>query len=248
MNDRSLEGRSNRTRTVPEQIANQIARRIVDGEFKDGDPLREQELASYYGVSRGPIRDAIQVLERRELLEILPRRGAYVIEPTINAIADVFNIQAAMAGLAARYMASCGTEEGAGYLRAVVEELEMLAGQKDVEPIVFVTPCWRLLSIIAANCGNEHLRLMMRDQFKHSLWSVLWVSQPLDYLTRERRQWMANRSRTLLEAIDARDGERAEWLLRDIIFASRDEGMKIIRTLRGQEVDPSRIIHDRNFD
>jgi DNA-binding GntR family transcriptional regulator len=248
MNDRALEGRGNRTKTVPEQIADQVARRIVDGDFSDGHPLREQELASYYGVSRGPIRDAIQELERRGLLEILPRRGAYVIEPTINSIADVFNIQAAMAGLAARYMARCRTNEAIGYLRGVIEELEMLAEQKDVEPIVFVTPCWRLLSVIAANCGNEHLRRMMRDQFKHSLWGVLWGSQPLDYLTRQRRQWMAVSSRELLEAITSGEDERAEKLMREIVFASRDEGMRIIKAQRGQEVDPSRIMHDRKFD
>ncbi|WP_328188579.1 GntR family transcriptional regulator [Marinobacter sp. OP 3.4] len=246
MNDVALEGRSNLTKTVPQQIADQIARRIVDGEFKDGDPLREQELASYYGVSRGPIRDAIQELERRGLLEILPRRGAYVIEPTIDTIADVFNVQAAMAGLAARYMARCGTPEAIGHLAEVVGELETLAEQQDVEPIVFVTPCWRLLSIVAANCGNEHLRRMMRDLFKHSLWGVLWGSQPLDYLTRERRHQMALNSRALLEAISTGQDERAEWLLREIVFASRDEGMRIIRKLRGQDVDPSRIMHDSN--
>lgn len=248
MNDVAIEERGSRTKTVPEQIADQIARRIVDGEFTDGHPLREQELASYYGVSRGPIRDAIQELERRGLLEILPRRGAYVIEPTINTIADVFNVQAAMAGLAARYMARCGTEEAIGYLAQVVRELEELAEQKDVAPITFLTPCWRLLSVIAANCGNEHLRRTLRDLFKHSLWGVLWGSQPLDYVTRERRQQMALSSRTLLEAISAGQDERAEWVLRDIVFASRDEGIRIIRTLRGQQVDPSRIMHDSSFD
>lgn len=248
MNDVVLEERGSRTKTVPEQIANQIARRIVDGEFTDGHPLREQELASYYGVSRGPIRDAIQELERRGLVEILPRRGAYVIEPTINTIADVFNVQAAMAGLAARYMARCGTQEAIGYLAQVVEELERLAKQKNVEPITFVTPCWRLLSVIAANCGNEHLRRTLRDLFKHSLWGVLWGSQPLDYVTQERRQQMALGSRSLLEAISAGQDERAERLLRGIVFASRDEGIRIIRKLRGQEIDPSRIMYDRSFD
>lgn len=240
----ALDWKTSRTTTVPGQIADQLARRIVDGEFADGHPLREQELASFYGVSRGPIRDAFHALERRGLVEILPRRGAYVIKPTIDSIADVFNVQAVMAGLAVRYMARTAPREAITQLDEVTRQLENLVENREAEPLAVATLSWRLLSIVAANCGNEHLRRTMRDLFKNSLWGVLWGSQPLDYLTPERREQMAASCRSLHEAIATGQDERAERLMRDIIFVSRDEGMKVIRKLRGQDVHRERIIYD----
>ena len=42
-----------RTRTIPEQIADDVSNAIVNGEYRGGERIREQELATLYGVSRG---------------------------------------------------------------------------------------------------------------------------------------------------------------------------------------------------
>src|SRR6187399_161826 len=81
--------RGERARTIPEQIANHVAVAIVNGEYRDGERIREQELAEMYGVSRGPVREAIRTLETHGLVILYPRRGAYVVGISLDVIVDV---------------------------------------------------------------------------------------------------------------------------------------------------------------
>src|SRR5437870_2058546 len=64
--------RGERARTIPEQIADHLGGAIVAGDYRSGERVREQEIAGLYGVSRGPVREAIRALERRGLVEFFP--------------------------------------------------------------------------------------------------------------------------------------------------------------------------------
>ncbi len=65
-------------RTIPDQVAEELGAEIVSGRRKAGERLVELDLARDFSVSRGPIREAIRILERRRLVDIFPRRGAYI--------------------------------------------------------------------------------------------------------------------------------------------------------------------------
>src|SRR5665647_855007 len=88
--------RGERTRTIPEQIADHVSAAIVNGEYRGGERIREQELATLYGVSRGPVREAIRTLQERGLVNFFPRRGAYVVDVTLDTIVEVFNVRAVL--------------------------------------------------------------------------------------------------------------------------------------------------------
>jgi DNA-binding GntR family transcriptional regulator len=75
-------------RTLPEQIADYIGGDIVRGTFQSGTRLRETELATRYGVSRAPVREAIRLLARRGMVDFTPRRGAFVVEMTVDKFLD----------------------------------------------------------------------------------------------------------------------------------------------------------------
>ena len=66
------------TLTVPEQIAARVGERILSGLWRPGERIGEQELADEFQVSRGPIREALRILEREGLVTLLARRGAVV--------------------------------------------------------------------------------------------------------------------------------------------------------------------------
>ena len=68
------------TLTVPEQIAARVGDRILSGTMLPGSRIGEQELADEFSVSRGPVRDALRILEREGLVTLLPRRGVIVIQ------------------------------------------------------------------------------------------------------------------------------------------------------------------------
>jgi DNA-binding GntR family transcriptional regulator len=66
--------------SLAEQIAHHLAERIIRGELKPGERIQEQKVTQALNVSRGSVREALLILERRHLVAILPRRGAQVTE------------------------------------------------------------------------------------------------------------------------------------------------------------------------
>ena len=64
--------------SLSEQIAHYLAERIIRGELKPAERIQEQKVTQALNVSRGSVREALLILERRHLVTILPRRGAHV--------------------------------------------------------------------------------------------------------------------------------------------------------------------------
>lgn len=65
-------------RTLPEQIAAQLRQDVLSGELQPNDPLREVEISERFGVSRGPVREAMRQLTQQGLLVLEPNKGVRV--------------------------------------------------------------------------------------------------------------------------------------------------------------------------
>jgi len=85
-----------------EAVADQLRDEILDGRLAAGARLVEAELAERFGVSRGPIRDALQELARGGLAVDLPRRGTFVSSLTERDLGEVYVIRRAIEEAAAR--------------------------------------------------------------------------------------------------------------------------------------------------
>jgi DNA-binding GntR family transcriptional regulator len=85
-----------------EAVADHLRDEILDGRLAAGSRLVEAELAERFGVSRGPIRDALQELARAGLAVDLPRRGTFVSSLTEGDLAEVYVIRRAIEEAAAR--------------------------------------------------------------------------------------------------------------------------------------------------
>lgn len=236
--------RGQRARTIPEQIADHVAAAIVNGEYQDGERLREQELAEMYDVSRGPVREAIRELEKHGLAVLHPRRGAYVVGISLDVIVESFNIRTALAGTAARYFTRRRCPDGIAALQTTVEELHALIETPEVDPITFATAVALCARAIYHNCGASHLNRALRAQFHSTLWGLMWRAQPLDYLTQERRREAAETWRQILAASRAGNERRAERMFRKDTLSSRDSVIATLAALRGQSVDPFLMFTD----
>lgn len=97
------------------------------GEFKPGDRLVESDLAERFGVSRTPIREALQRLETQSLLT---RDGRSLIVASLdhNQLAELYVVRAELEGLAARLAAKHASEEEVRVLRDLVEQDRALVG------------------------------------------------------------------------------------------------------------------------
>ncbi|SEN95592.1 transcriptional regulator, GntR family [Palleronia salina] len=107
-----------------------ILEAIDTGQYKPGDRLVENELAERFGVSRTPIREALQRLETQSLLT---RDGRSLIVASLdhNQLAELYIVRAELEGLAARLAAKHATDEEVRVLRQMVEEDRALIGDPD---------------------------------------------------------------------------------------------------------------------
>ena len=86
-------------------IANELEQLIFSGEFADGDRLDEIKLASRFGVSRTPVREAFQKLSLSGLVEQLPRRGVFVRQPGPVELLEMFEVMAEIEAICGRLAA-----------------------------------------------------------------------------------------------------------------------------------------------
>ena len=97
---------SDPTLTVSEQIAARVGDRILSGAMVPGARIGEQELADEFSVSRGPIREALRILEREGLATLLARRGAIVTELSADELRELLEIRAGLFEMVVRKIAA----------------------------------------------------------------------------------------------------------------------------------------------
>jgi DNA-binding GntR family transcriptional regulator len=236
--------RGQRTLTIPEQIADHVSHAIVNGDYRGGERIREQELATLYGVSRGPVREAIRTLQERGLVNFYPRRGAYVVEITLDTIVEVFNVRAVLMGLAARDLARRKDAAFLAELRGRIVETQTLAKAKTTPPQHFARSIARLGGLVAAQCGNKHLSRLLRDQLEHTLWGIIWRDRPLDFFTPQRQAAAVREWQKFETAIAAAHDSEADLLLRRIFFNARDAAIKTLQETRSENINTVGLIRD----
>ena len=85
-----------------ETVAEALEELILSGEFANGARLDEVTLAARFGVSRTPIREAIQRIALTGLVELRPRRGAFVRQPGAVELMEMFEVMAEFEAICAR--------------------------------------------------------------------------------------------------------------------------------------------------
>ncbi len=246
MNDsRAAEGPASRrtaVRTLPEQIADDLGAAIARGKFAGGDRLLEQDIATRYGVSRGPVREALRILTQRGLAVLYPRRGAFVVEISLDTLVDLFNMRAVLMGLAARYFAVLAADEVRGELKSALEQLRLASKSEHTDPVSFISCTSRISVLISRNCGSQALSVLIDHQNEYSAWGSLWQSGRIDFATKGRRLAGTGDYISLGEAIEGRDGARAEAMMRHMIMTSRENAVAALAEVRGETYDSRRLL------
>ncbi len=90
---------------LKQQIQARLKQAILDGVLAPGQQLVEGEIARQFGVSRSPVREAIQDLERQGYLVKKPRRGTFVTELTPQSVVEIYSLRILLEGYAAAIVA-----------------------------------------------------------------------------------------------------------------------------------------------
>lgn len=209
------------TQTLPEKVAATLAERIVDGTYPPGSRLIEALLSKEFGLSHGPIRDALRSLQHAGLVTILPYRGAVVTDVTVREIKELYQVRAALVGLRARWIAEDPQRnELVMQVKAPIARMQQLAGKDRAE---YTRTALMVNRTFTESLSNNWLRATLASlMLQTSRYTRLALASPV-HQKYSAKQWQA-----LLNAIETGDGERAEKIAATLSQATRDEATKFL--------------------
>ncbi|UOR01147.1 FadR family transcriptional regulator [Leucobacter allii] len=211
--------------SVPDRLSVDLERLILEGELGAGDRLPpERELASYLGVSRVSIREALRELENRGLIDRKPGRGTIVLRPGERAstalgelgivaglkpeLRDIMELRAIVEPPIARITAARATARDLAQLRELVEAMEV-----DVTKERYAELDRAFHQTIAQYAHNPLLELI-----NEQIAQQIEPSRANRYQTRARRQASSVAHRRIYEAIASGDGDAAERAAREHVL------------------------------
>jgi GntR family transcriptional regulator, transcriptional repressor for pyruvate dehydrogenase complex len=205
---------------ISDEIIEQFKALLSRGELKPGDELpAERELADLIGVSRPPLREALNALQAMGFIEIRPRSKILVKSIAENSLRDpltaligedtgrlfeLLEIRGVMEGWTASAAAERATPADIAKLEAIIrKDQENLRKGKDdarTDADFHVT-----ISLAAHNTLFSHLI----SSFYHLLWDTQKMSRKKIFQKKENRKRIAEQHRSILEAIKAKDSKGA---------------------------------------
>ena len=203
--------------TLSEHVFRQIQSAIVKGEIAPGSKISEPELARTYGISRGPLREAIHRLEGQRLLVRVPHVGARVVALSGAELIELYEIRESLEGMACRLAAERMSEEAIADLRRVLQLHEQDAAFQAGVGYYHQEGDFDFHYRIIQGSGNQTLARMLCDELYQL---VRMYRLQFSAVPNRPRQAYAEHHR-ILDAIADRDGELAELLMRRHIAASK---------------------------
>jgi DNA-binding GntR family transcriptional regulator len=202
--------------TLTDQIFQKIQTAIVSGEIAPGSKISEPELARIYGISRGPLREAIHRLEGQKLLERTAHVGARVVSLSPQQLFELYQIRENLEGLACRLAAQSIDKQQILKLREVLHLHAQDPDFKQGKGYYLQQGQDDFHYCIIKNCGNKTLETMLCDELYHliRMYRVQYSKTP------NRPHKALNEHLSILDAIAAGDAELAELLMRRHIAAS----------------------------
>jgi len=119
--------------SLPGLVQRELERMILAGDLPAGSQLREADVASMLGVSRGPVREAFRALEESGLVRLEKNRGVFVRQIGIEEADQIFELRAVLDEFAGRRAAQNATPAQAAELRALVDRMEQAVARRDVD-------------------------------------------------------------------------------------------------------------------
>ncbi|MFD8077169.1 GntR family transcriptional regulator [Streptomyces sp. NPDC059718] len=178
---------------------------IINGSLTPGQHLVEAELAEHLGVSRQPVREALQRLQTDGWVDLRPAQGAFVHSPTEEEAAQLLGVRSVLETYSARLAAENAKPEDVERLWELQKEgVEALAGG-DVERLV--TANTALHSFITSIAANAVLAELISQVSRKVRWYYTPIAKP-----RGKDAW--NEHAQLIKAIAKGDGDRAGEVMR----------------------------------
>jgi DNA-binding GntR family transcriptional regulator len=197
-----------------EQVAERLRTRIFAHELAPGAWVDEQAIATEYGISRTPLREALKVLASEGLVTLKPRRGCYVTEVSEQDMDEIFPIMAMLEGRCASEATAKAKDADIARLAGIHAELERHAAAADADH--FFEANQQFHDTLQELAGNRWLRQLIDETRKF----IKLTRRDSLNLNGRLRQSLAEH-RQILAAVQQRRPEEAGRLMHDHILSGR---------------------------
>jgi DNA-binding GntR family transcriptional regulator len=208
------------------QAYKELKRIILEYRVPLGGKLNEGELAAALGISRTPVREAINRLEKEGLVQIFPQRGAFVVRFSEKDVFELFLIRENLEGLAARLAAERINEENLVKLESCIQGFQEPFTEKDVQR--YAKEDFRFHQTIVAVSDAQRLIKMISTLYDH-----IRIFRLTTLGLSSRMKTSLAEHRLLIEAFQRRDSEQAEQMMRQHIHHVREGVMENIKFFLG---------------
>ncbi|MBI1280707.1 MAG: FCD domain-containing protein [Anaerolineaceae bacterium] len=200
-------------RSLRDRVLDALREAIITGEFKPGQQLIETDLATSLGVSRAPLREALQILSTEGLAETVPYHGTTVRRLTKTDIEELYSLRSVLETFAIRRMIEQNNPEHVARLRKCFQDMLAAAEANDIKQV---------------NQIDREFHDTLIELSGHSLlltsWSVvsLRVRQVMALLNRRNSDLkkIAYNHVPIIDAIEAGDVDKAVELMKAHVAAS----------------------------
>ena len=195
-------------RRIQDIVFTTLRDEILSGKLKPKEKLNTNQLAERLGVSRTPIREAINRLMSVGLVETVPHRGAYVRELSIEEVIEIYYIRAALEGIAARLAARNLQQDEIELLLQYCDDIETHLSLEDYEKILETNFLFHKIIYQAAQ--SPRLQNLILQYYRQSeQYRALGLELPGRYAE------ICDEHRHIAEALAERDIEKAEFYARE---------------------------------
>ncbi len=204
-----------RDRELDEGTYAQVRALITSGELAGGSWLREKTLAERIGVSRTPIREALNRLSAEGMVEISRNKGAQVVSFTPDDVAGLYDVRAGFEPHAALLAVPRLTDQDVDRLAELAAAMEEVVRSGHLDSLSALNSAFH--GLFVDRCGNRHFATALQTLMRPAVVAHTFRKYSPEALNRS----MLHHAE-LVAAARARDGEWAEAIMRTHILAARN--------------------------
>jgi DNA-binding GntR family transcriptional regulator len=208
-----------------DQIYNVLKKLIILRRIKPGEKINEEELAKTLQVSRTPVRETLLRLEHEGIVEIIPRRGAYVVSQSREKVVNILQVREVLEGLVARLATENMEGRTLNRLRNCLNKINSAKNDDDML-LKYPAADAEFHTLLLEACNNDVLKNMMEIVNIH-----LQVIRLRTVVLPGRAKQTVAEHYNILEAIEKGDAVSAERTMRKHVESVRKDALKNIELM-----------------
>lgn len=209
-----------------DKVYEKIKSMAIDYHFKPSDRINEVELATQLGVSRTPVREALNRLAKDGFMNFVPNRGFYFRDLTPDGVRELYEVRMVIEQATFRFACQRATDEEIAETTAIWEDVASLKSEKNQEEK------WSEIAEIDERFHMAIARIAKNDRLYEMLESLNALSRffrRIDLETPIRRNDAYVEHEDIIKALRERDIEKGVKLIEQHIFLSSEHAVEVTK-------------------